>query len=123
MAYPYVLSDDQWKGRLNPTEFQILRQAGTERYGVGKYNKVFPKTGYFACRACEFPLYSVGSKFPDAGWVAYDKCFYTGEQAHVTLRGKLRHARNVIFNYEAIHVLALRWRVPQNVRVNGQLCR
>ena len=95
--YP-VPSDAELRSKLNASEFHILREAGTERFGAGKYNKVFPKTGYFACRACESPLYSVGSKFPDAGWVAFDKCFFTGDAAHILLRGKINHAEAACAN-------------------------
>ena len=96
--YPNAKNNSEWKKELTEEEFQCLRQAGTEAPGTGEYHTFFPKKGYFACRACEYPLYSVGSKFPDAGWVAFDKCFFTGDAAHILLRGKINHAEAACAN-------------------------
>ena len=46
--YPYQLSDKEWKAKLTPLEYRVLRQGGTEAYGAGEYCQFFPKTGYFA---------------------------------------------------------------------------
>ena len=72
--FPFKLSDAEWRQRLNAEEFRVLRQGGTEAPGKGQYCKLFPKTGYFACRACKHPLYPATSKFPDSGWDAYSTC-------------------------------------------------
>ena len=72
--FPFKLSDAEWRQRLNAEEFRVLRQGGTEAPGKGQYCKLFPQTGYFACRACKHPLYPATSKFPDSGWDAYSTC-------------------------------------------------
>lgn len=69
-------SDEEWKSVLNESEFDVLRNKGTERPGTGEYNKLYPKEGYFKCRACNNPLYSATSKFNSGcGWPAFDKCY------------------------------------------------
>lgn len=45
----------------------------------GEYYQFDPGFGYFACRACENPIYSAAAKFHSGcGWPAFDKC-YAGE--------------------------------------------
>jgi len=85
--YPTQTSEEQMKKKLSAKEFNCLRRAGTEPGGQGKYCSFFPKKGYLKCKACDYPLYSAGSKFKDCGWDAYDKCFYSGDTSHVMLRG------------------------------------
>lgn len=70
-------SDEDWRKELNPQEFHVLRQKGTERAFTGEYDKFYPeaKEGYFACRACKNPLYTASAKFNSGcGWPAFDKC-------------------------------------------------
>jgi peptide-methionine (R)-S-oxide reductase len=86
--YPYKLTEAEWKSKLSRQEYNVLRGHGTEAYGRGEYGEFFPKVGYFSCRACDHPLYSVASKFKDCGWDAYSKSFVSGEgRPHVILRG------------------------------------
>jgi len=85
--YPEKVNEDELKKKLNAKEFSCLRRADTEPGRKGEYCNFFPKKGFFKCKACDFPLYAAGSKFQDAAWDAYDKCFFSGEKAHVVLRG------------------------------------
>eukprot|EP00168_Porphyra_purpurea_P001473 TRINITY_DN1179_c0_g1_i1.p1 TRINITY_DN1179_c0_g1~~TRINITY_DN1179_c0_g1_i1.p1 ORF type:complete len:301 (-),score=52.52 TRINITY_DN1179_c0_g1_i1:81-866(-) len=71
-----TLSDDEWRTKLTPEQFRILRQKGTEMGGTGEYDKFQPPEGFFKCAACENPLYSAESKFNSGcGWPAFDKCY------------------------------------------------
>lgn len=72
MSFDFKLSVDV---QLSPQEYEVIREKGTERAGSGEYDKMYPKQGYFACRACSTPLYSAAAKFSSGcGWPAFDKC-------------------------------------------------
>jgi peptide-methionine (R)-S-oxide reductase len=67
-------TEDEWRVRLTPEEFRVLRQAGTERAWSGEY--VETKTeGMYACRACGAELYPSDAKFDShCGWPSFDSC-------------------------------------------------
>lgn len=65
------LSDAQWKSRLAPEQYRILRQHGTERAFCGTLldNK---KHGVYACAGCGLPLFSSNAKFNSGtGWPSF----------------------------------------------------
>lgn len=71
-----TLTDAEWRKKLSPQEYHILRQKGTEYPGTGEYDGFYPKEGYFACRGCGQPIYSAAAKFQSGcGWPAFDKCY------------------------------------------------
>ena len=59
------LSEEQWRARLTPEQFQILRKEGTERAFSSPLDKE-KERGVFACAGCELPLFSSEMKF-DSG--------------------------------------------------------
>jgi len=77
-------SSEEWAKILNKQEFDVIRNKGTEPPRSGEYDKLYPKEGYFKCRACDFPLYSAKAKFDSGcGWPAYNACFHSSVGCHV----------------------------------------
>jgi len=62
----------EWKNKLTPTEYYVLRESGTERAFTGKYNKLY-KDGSYHCKGCDTPLFKSEHKFDSGtGWPSFD---------------------------------------------------
>lgn len=65
------LSDAEWRSRLTPEQFRILRQGGTEAPWTGDLLNVKDK-GEFRCAGCGQPLFRSDSKFESgSGWPSF----------------------------------------------------
>ncbi|MBV1689433.1 peptide-methionine (R)-S-oxide reductase MsrB [Novosphingobium sp. G106] len=71
MTEKMKLTDAEWREKLSPEQYQILRHAGTERAFTGKYeqNKA---AGEYVCAGCGEPLFSSDTKYNSgSGWPSY----------------------------------------------------
>ena len=89
------LSDDEWKKRLSPQRYAVLRQENTEPSGSSPLNKEHRK-GTYVCAGCALPLYSSAAKFESGtGWPSFyaplrnavatrkdNKLFFTRTEVH-----------------------------------------
>ncbi|HEV2865278.1 MAG TPA: peptide-methionine (R)-S-oxide reductase MsrB [Allosphingosinicella sp.] len=65
------LTPAQWRARLTPEQFRVLRQRGTERSGSSPLNREH-RRGIFACAGCDLPVYRSQDKFESGtGWPSF----------------------------------------------------
>ena len=66
-------SDEEWKKKLTPEQFNVLRQKSTEMPFTGKllHNK---DNGVYTCAGCGNELFDSGAKFDSGtGWPSFDE--------------------------------------------------
>ena len=65
------LSDAEWKKRLSPAAYQVLRKEGTERPFSSPLNNE-KRSGTFHCAGCDLPLFSSKAKYDSGtGWPSF----------------------------------------------------
>jgi peptide-methionine (R)-S-oxide reductase len=69
--YPVQLTEEEWREKLAPGEFQVLRRGGTERAFTGEYWDSHTE-GVYSCRACGTELFRSTQKFDShCGWPSF----------------------------------------------------
>ncbi|MBI1965630.1 MAG: peptide-methionine (R)-S-oxide reductase MsrB [Betaproteobacteria bacterium] len=65
------LSNAEWKKRLSPMAYGVLREEGTERAGTSPLNGE-KRDGVFVCAGCELPLFTSAMKYESGtGWPSF----------------------------------------------------
>ena len=86
-----VKTDAEWRAKLTPEEYRILRRKGTERAFTGKFDHHF-KDGTYTCKGCGTPLFLSATKYNSGcGWPAfYDSIKDTIDTVPDTSHGMVR---------------------------------
>jgi len=85
---------DEWKEKLTPEQYEVLREKGTERPFSGEYWKHFEK-GMYVCAACGNPLFTSDAKFDsDCGWPSFDQA----------IKGSVKYTNDNSLGMERIEV-------------------
>ncbi len=67
----FALTEDEWKERLSPDRYRVLREKGTERAFTGEYYAQ-KEAGTYRCGACGHPLFESDAKFESGtGWPSF----------------------------------------------------
>ena len=92
-------TEDEWRARLDPLQFEVTRHGGTERAFTGIYWDT-KDAGTYRCICCEAPLFSSETKFESgSGWPSFwepteDSAVKTvTDSSHGMVRTEVRCAR------------------------------
>lgn len=70
-SFAYTLSDAEWRKKLSPLAYEVLRQEATERAFTSPLNKE-KRAGTFICAGCALPLFASRTKFESGtGWPSF----------------------------------------------------
>lgn len=71
MPQKITLTEAEWREKLTPEQYRILREAGTERAFTGKYEKN-KAAGEYKCAGCGQPLFMSDDKYDSgSGWPSF----------------------------------------------------
>jgi len=70
-SFPVEMTRQEWKEKLSPRQFAVLRDADTERAFTSPLNDEH-REGVFHCAGCDNALYASGAKFDSGtGWPSF----------------------------------------------------
>ncbi|MFA7308611.1 MAG: peptide-methionine (R)-S-oxide reductase MsrB [Patescibacteria group bacterium] len=82
------ISDEEWKAKLTPEQYGVLRHKGTEAPFSGEYCAT-KEAGMYKCAACSQELFSSDAKFESGtGWPSFDR---PADLEHVVLVDDVSH--------------------------------
>jgi peptide-methionine (R)-S-oxide reductase len=92
-------SEEGWRERLSPEQFDVLRRAGTERAFTGEYVDT-EDDGTYRCAACGNPLFDSKTKYHSGtGWPSFTSAIspeavtLLEDRSHGMTRTEVRCAR------------------------------
>jgi peptide-methionine (R)-S-oxide reductase len=69
--FAVALSEEEWRRRLSPAQYRVLREHGTERAGSSPLDKEYGE-GIYHCGGCGQPLFASNAKFNSGtGWPSF----------------------------------------------------
>lgn len=84
------MSEADWRAKLTPEQYHVLREKGTEAPGTGEYVHTNEK-GMFVCAACGNQLFSSDMKFDSgSGWPSFDQAIPGAVVMHDDLTGGMK---------------------------------
>jgi peptide-methionine (R)-S-oxide reductase len=70
-TFEVTRSEAEWRARLTPAEYRVMREEGTERAGSSPLDKVYAP-GVYQCRGCDLPVYASEAKYDSGtGWPSF----------------------------------------------------
>ncbi len=96
-TFEVTYSDEEWRRRLTPEQYYVLREHGTERAGTSPLDHE-KRAGTFTCAGCDLPVYSSETKF-DSGtgwpsfWAPLDNAIETSEDRSLFVTRTEVHCR------------------------------
>jgi peptide-methionine (R)-S-oxide reductase len=70
-TFEVTLTDAEWRARLTPQQYAVLRDHDTERAGSSPLDKE-KRAGTFLCAGCDLPLFASVTKFDSGtGWPSF----------------------------------------------------